>query len=80
MHLFCSILFRFNGLKSVGLLVIAKLANLMKFFSEILPDYDTDRVYVSNVKKIILWFNLLVKAQFDFTTLAPKETDATISE
>ncbi len=55
-------------------------ANLMNFFSEILPDYDTDRVYVSNIKKIILWYNLLVKAQFDFTTLAPKETDATISE
>jgi len=30
------------------------------FFSEILPDYDEDRVYASDMKKIIQWYNLLV--------------------
>lgn len=42
---------------------------LMKFFSEVLPNYDEERVYPSNIKKIIQWYNLLVEAKFDFTTL-----------
>lgn len=29
------------------------------FFAEILPDYDQDRVYVSDMKKVIQWFQLL---------------------
>lgn len=28
-------------------------------FEQILPEYDKDRVYVSDMKKIILWFNQL---------------------
>lgn len=34
---------------------------LMAYFSEILPEYDEDRVYASDVKKIIQWYNLLHK-------------------
>jgi hypothetical protein len=30
-----------------------------KYFAEILPDYDRDRVYVSDMKKVITWYNLL---------------------
>jgi hypothetical protein len=30
-----------------------------KYFSEILPEYDKDRVYVSDMKKVINWYNLL---------------------
>ena len=50
-------------------------AVLMNYFEEILPDYDTDRVYASNVKKVVQWYNLLVKAEFDFSQLAPKTSD-----
>jgi hypothetical protein len=32
---------------------------LEEFFFEILPDYDEDRVYVSDVKKIVQWYNIL---------------------
>ena len=46
---------------------------LTNFFGEILPDYDVDRVYPSNIKKIIQWYNLLVDAKFDFSTLDKKE-------
>ncbi|MDA0176039.1 MULTISPECIES: DUF5606 family protein [Mesoflavibacter] len=34
---------------------------LEEYFFEILPDYDEDRVYVSDIKKVIQWYNLLVK-------------------
>lgn len=30
-----------------------------KYFAEILPEYDRDRVYVSDMKKVITWYNLL---------------------
>ena len=30
-----------------------------KYFLEILPQYDRERVYVSDMKKIITWYNIL---------------------
>jgi len=32
---------------------------LKSYFTELLPDYDKDRVYVSDIKKIIQWYNIL---------------------
>ena len=34
---------------------------LEEYFFEVLPDYDEDRVYASDIKKIIQWYNLLEK-------------------
>jgi hypothetical protein len=31
------------------------------YFSKILPNYDKERVYVSDMKKVLLWYNLLVE-------------------
>lgn len=39
---------------------------LTELMSEVLPDYDEERVYVSNIKKIVQWYNILVNAEFDF--------------
>lgn len=33
--------------------------DLKKYFAEILPEYDRERVYGSDVKKVISWYNLL---------------------
>lgn len=41
---------------------------LTNYFSEVLPDYDEDRVYPSDIKKVIQWYNLLhSKGITDFT-------------
>ncbi len=32
---------------------------LMAYFQEILPDYDADRVYASDIKKVLNWYNIL---------------------
>ncbi len=41
---------------------------LEEYFFEVLPDYDEDRVYASDIKKVIQWYNLLVKNGFtDFS-------------
>lgn len=49
---------------------------LTSYFSEVLPDYDDERVYTSNIKKVIQWYNILVKAEFDFATLLKEETNS----
>ena len=36
-----------------------KLA-LEEYFFEVLPNYDEDRVYPSDIKKVIRWYNLLL--------------------
>ena len=36
---------------------------LKKYFEEIIPDYSKEKVYVSDIKKIILWYNLLHKKE-----------------
>jgi len=33
---------------------------LEEYFFEVLPNYDEDRVYPSDIKKIIRWYNILV--------------------
>lgn len=35
--------------------------DLIEFLNEILPDFDRARVYVSDIKKVITWYNLLSK-------------------
>lgn len=41
---------------------------LQTFFLEVVPDYDSDRVYISDIRKIISWYNLLLEHQLlDFT-------------
>jgi hypothetical protein len=39
----------------------ASKEELEEFFFEILPDYDEDRVYPSDIKKVVQWYNLLQK-------------------
>lgn len=34
-------------------------SELQSYFSEVLPNYDEDRVYASDIKKVIQWYNLL---------------------
>lgn len=33
---------------------------LKSYFVEVLPDYDRDQVYVSDIKKILRWYNILL--------------------
>ncbi|HLU51652.1 MAG TPA: DUF5606 domain-containing protein [Flavobacteriaceae bacterium] len=46
---------------------------LEEYFFEILPDYDEDKVYVSDIKKVIQWYNLLQEKKLDDFS-APENT------
>lgn len=35
-------------------------AKLKEYFAIVLPNYDRERVYVSNIKKVVAWYNLLI--------------------
>lgn len=49
---------------------------LKEFFETIMPDYDRDRVYVSHMKKIYAWYNLLLeKDMLDFTEKEEEEPE-----
>ena len=59
----------------------ASNAELLKFFGEIVPDFDRDRVYPSHIKKIAGWYDLLVKyGQNDFSEPKSEEEDAPAAE
>lgn len=50
---------------------------LESYFREVLPEYDEDRVYASDIKKIFQWYNLLIsKGYTDFS----KEDEKTAGE
>lgn len=49
------------------------------YLEEVLPEYDKDRVYVSDIKKIVQWYNLLQKNEllnFDEEEEEEENTDA----
>ena len=35
------------------------------YFETILPDYDQERVYTNDIKKLLSWYNQLISAGFD---------------
>ncbi len=47
----------FNG--DIGLDAEADNAELKAFMKSILPEYDENRVYVSDIKKLVKWYGIL---------------------
>jgi len=36
---------------------------LRKYMAEVLPEYDRERVYPSDIRKLITWYNILIKSE-----------------
>lgn len=54
---------------------------LKKFFLEMIPEFDQERVYVSDIKKMIAWYNLLVeKNMLDFKEPEAEQKEAAPAE
>ena len=54
---------------------------LRDFFGEVLPDFDRDRVYPSDIRKLIQWYNILIQAGVtDFSIDEEGEEVAAIEE
>ena len=57
---------------------------LKSFLKHVLPDYDDSRVYVSDIKKLVSWYNLLAKISpesfISSKEDAPKQEESTTEE
>ncbi|MEX0287826.1 MAG: DUF5606 domain-containing protein [Flavobacteriaceae bacterium] len=51
---------------------------LEEYFFEVLPNYDEDRVYPSDIKKVIQWYNIL--HDHGITDFSEEASDAKSSE
>ncbi len=59
----------------------ASNTELASFFREVLPSYDEERVYASNIKKVAQWYNLLASKNFDFSSIkADEEVEEKVEE
>jgi len=47
---------------------------LKSYFREVLPDYDDERVYISDIKKVLTWYNLLHQLEL-LEVIESKEED-----
>ena len=65
-----------NGNK-IALSSKASAKEFFKYLEEVLPNYNKDSVYPSDVKKIISWYNLLIENNID---LESEETTKEVSE
>jgi len=55
----------------------ASKEELEEFFFGVMPDYDEDRVYASDIKKIVQWYNMLIKNGINDFSEAKEETQKT---
>lgn len=52
-------------------------ASIVALFEEAIPNYDSDRFYVSHMKKVVDWYNELAQyASLDFLTDEEREAEA----
>lgn len=59
----------------------ASKAELEAFMEKALPDYDRDRVYQNDIRKLLFWYNLLIKNGItDFSDAEEEEEGAETAE
>ena len=52
----------------------ASAQELKNYFESVVPNYDKDRVYVSDIKKVLSWYNLLASKNLIDPAKAEQET------
>ena len=66
-----------NEGKPVDIKAIGNDEAIREYFAEILPEYDRERVYTTDIKKLLSWYNLLVAAGItDFKPASAEEETA----
>ncbi|MDR1975096.1 MAG: DUF5606 domain-containing protein [Bacteroidales bacterium] len=68
-------IFRLMFEKKEGKKIEINDKNLKADFAEIVPDYDKQRVYDSNIKKIFQWYNILIENSLIDMDLAEYEIE-----
>ncbi|MSS17848.1 DUF5606 family protein [Sodaliphilus pleomorphus] len=76
-NVFQSILEKYDG-KAIDSANYKTAEALDEFFKGVLPNYDVDRVYKTDIKKVINWYNILVNA--GYTTFKEEEKNEADSQ
>lgn len=64
--------------KTVDVKAFKTSDELKEYMGEFLPDFDRERVYPSDIKKLLQWYNILIEAGFDkFEEEKDDEAEAT---
>lgn len=71
-NVFQSILEKNEG-KQVDVKALGGDKDIRAYFATILPDFDDERVYTNDIKKVFSWYNQLIAAGFD-TFKSPEKT------
>lgn len=48
---------------------------LKAFMKSVLPEYDEDRVYISDIKKLVKWYSLILKYAPEILTIESKSEE-----
>lgn len=68
---------KYDG-KAIDVKELAASKGLRKAFEAIVEDYDRDRVYENDIKKLFTWYNILIASGFTkFTEEEKKEEEKT---
>ena len=51
----------------------ASTDEMRAYFAEVLPNFDRDRVYPSDIRKLLNWYNILIKAGINEFTPAEEQ-------
>ncbi|MCD8393376.1 MAG: DUF5606 domain-containing protein [Bacteroidales bacterium] len=60
--------------KPVDVKALGDDVEVRKWFYEVLPDFDQDRVYTNDIRKLLQWYNQLIAA--GITSFKPEEAPA----
>lgn len=74
-----------NDSKEVDIKAIGNEDALRKYFATLMPDYDEDRVYASDIRKILQWYNQLLASGITAFTepeaeAAPTDSDSAAAD
>lgn len=63
-----------NEGKPVDIKALGSGDDIREYFATILPEFDRERVYTSDIKKLLSWYNMLIAAGItDFKPEEPEE-------
>ena len=62
-----------NEGKTVDVKAMKNDKEIREYFATVLPDFDDERVYTNDIKKVFSWYNILVEA--GMTDFKPAETE-----
>ena len=54
-----------NEGKKVDVKALGNEAQIREYFATILPEFDDERVYTNDIKKVFSWYNMLIDAGFE---------------